>query len=298
MDTVSDARARAPVRRRDIFFHPFLWLLPLRGVTLLLVVAIGATAVMSLHVHRDGIIIYDAWTLENYSRFLFDRYYLGVLGTTTVVGLSVVLLTLTLGYAPAYFIARASRGKGLLLALTITPIFVPSVIRVFSWTYMLGPSGLVNSALEGLGIIDIPLALIYNRTGTIIGLTHVFLPFMIISLLSAMEKIDPALEEAAEGLGASRWTVLRRVVLPLSVPGVAAGSLLVFTLCVASYITPAMLGSRQDPVIAETIFDVFAGAGNWPFGAAIAILVLVYSIMAIVLYMRLLQREEELATTR
>ena len=86
--------------------------------------------------------------------------------------------------------------------------------------------------------------------------------------------------------------------LPLSVPGVAAGSLLVFTLCVASYITPAMLGSRQDPVIAETIFDVFAGAGNWPFGAAIAILVLVYSIMAIVLYMRLLQREEELATTR
>ena len=298
VERVIHARPKGSLRRRDIFFSPFLWLLPLRAVTLLLLIAVGATVVMSLRVHQEGIILYDAWTLGNYARFLFDRYYLGVLGTTTIVGLTVVLLTLVLGYAPAYFIARATRGKGLLLALTITPIFVPSVIRVFSWTYMLGASGLVNSTLEALGIIDLPLPLVYNRTGTIIGLTHVFLPFMIISLLSAMEKIDPSLEEAAEGLGASRWTVLRRVVLPLSLPGVAAGSLLVFTLCVASYITPAMLGSRQDPVIAETIFDVFSGAGNWPFGTAIAILVLVYSITAIVLYLRLLQREEALVPPR
>ena len=258
----------------------------------LLGLAFLATIETSLLVFDRGIILYDTLTIANYVRFLFDSYYLTVLGTTTVVGVSVVLITLALGYAPAYFIARSTRGKGLLIALTITPIFIPSVIRVFSWTYMLGASGLVNSALEGLGLIDVPLALVYNRTGTIIGLTHVFLPFMILSLLASIEKIDPALEEAAAGLGASRWRVLRRVVLPLSLPGVAAGSILVFTLCVASYITPAMLGSRRDPVIAETIFDVFSGAGNWPFGTAIAMLVLVYAIAAIVVYMRLMEREE------
>jgi putative spermidine/putrescine transport system permease protein len=276
----------------DIFSRPFPWLLPLRAIALLLALAVVATVAMSLHAHREGIIIYNTWTLENYRRFLFDSYYLGVLWTTTVVGVSVVLLTLALGYAPAYFIARAKRGKGLLLALTISPIFVPSVLRVFSWTYILGASGLVNSTLEWLGLIEYPLALIYNRTGVIIGLTHVFLPFMIVSLIASIEKIEPALEEAAEGLGASRWTVLRRVVLPLSLPGVAAGSVLVFTLCVASYITPAMLGSRQDPVIAETIYDVFAGAGNWPFGSAIAVLVLIFSLAVIVVYMRLLQRDQ------
>ena len=289
--TVASVASR-PRAGGDLFYRPVWWLIPLRGMAILLALAFVATIVMSLHPHREGIIIYEGWTIDNYTRFLFDAYYLRVLGTTTVVGVSVVCLTLVLGYAPAYFIARAQRWKGLLIALTITPIFIPSVIRVFSWTYMLGGSGLINSALEGLGLIDAPLALVYNRTGMIIGLTHVFLPFMILSLLASIDKIDSALEEAAEGLGASRWTVLRRVVLPLSVPGVAAGSLLVFTLCVASYITPAMLGSRRDPVIAETIFDVFSGAGNWPFGTAIAMLVLVYALAAIVLYLRLMQREE------
>jgi putative spermidine/putrescine transport system permease protein len=294
MTQVSVARQGQEARpRRDVFFRPGWWLIPLRGIAILLVAAFLATVVMSLRKFETGIIIYDQWTGANYARFIFDRYYLRVLGTTTFVGVFVVFLTLAFGYAPAYFIARAKRGKGLLIALTITPIFIPSVIRVFSWTYMLGASGLVNSALEGMGLIDLPLALVYNRTGTIIGLTHVFLPFMILSLLASMEKIDPILEEAAEGLGASRWRVLRRIVLPLSLPGVAAGSLLVFTLCVASYITPAMLGSRRDPVIAETIFDIFSGAGNWPFGTAIAMLVLVYALAAIVLYMRLMQREDK-----
>jgi len=282
-------RVRARVGVLD---RPTWWLVPIVGMAGLLVLAVASAVVMSLHPHREGIIVYDEWTLANYARFLFDSYYLGVLGTTTVVGVVVVLLTLVLGYAPAYLIARAERGKALMIALTISPIFIPSVIRAFSWTYMLSGSGLINSALESLGLIEHPLPLIYNHIGSIVGLTHVFLPFMIISLLSAMEHIELSLEEAAEGLGASRWTVLRRVVFPLSLPGVAAGSLLVFTLVVASYITPAMLGSRSDPVIAETIFDMFYGAGNWPFGSAIAVLVLGYAVIAIVVYMRVMPQGE------
>lgn len=276
-------------RPSEALSRPGWWLVPLWIMAMLLGLGILATMAMSLHVYRDGIIVADQWTVTNYTRFLFDRYYLGILFTTTLMGVTVVLLTLLLGYAPAYLIARAEHQKGLLLALTLSPILLPAVIRAFSWTYVLSGSGLVNRLLEPW---NVSVSLMHNRVGVIIGLTHVFLPFMIVSLLSAMEQIDTTLEEAAEGLGASRWIVLRRIVLPLSVPGVAAGSLLVLTLTVASYITPAMLGSRRDPVIAETIFDVFYGAGNWPFGTAIAMLVLVYAIGVIVLYMHLLQRDE------
>ena len=273
--------------------HQTYWLIPLWGVAVLLGMAILATAIMSLHPHREGIIVSDEWTIANYTRFLFDRYYIRVLITTTGVGIIVVLLTLVFGYAPAYLIARAEGQKGLMIALTISPIFVPSIIRAFSWTYVLSGSGVVNRVL---GIFDLSLPVMYTPVATIIGLTHVLLPFMIISLLSAIEHIDQTLEEAAVGLGASRWTVLRRIVLPLSLPGVAAGSLLVFTLTVASYITPATLGRRQDPLIAETMFDVFHGAGNWPFGSAIAMLVLLYVMVAIIVYMRLLQPSGPRAT--
>jgi putative spermidine/putrescine transport system permease protein len=273
--------------------HQTYWLIPLWGVAVLLGMAILATAIMSLHPHREGIIVSDEWTIANYTRFLFDRYYIRVLTTTTGVGIIVVLLTLVFGYAPAYLIARAEGQKGLMIALTISPIFVPSIIRAFSWTYVLSGSGVVNRVL---GIFDLSLPVMYTPVATIIGLTHVLLPFMIISLLSAIEHIDQTLEEAAVGLGASRWTVLRRIVFPLSLPGVAAGSLLVFTLTVASYITPATLGRRQDPLIAETMFDVFHGAGNWPFGSAIAMLVLLYVMVAIIVYMRLLQPSGPRAT--
>jgi putative spermidine/putrescine transport system permease protein len=254
----------------------------------LLVVAVLTTAVTSLRPYRDGIIVYDEWTLEHYRRFLLDPYYARVLVSTTLVGMCVVCLTLVLGYIPAYVMARARAHKGLLLALTISPIFILSVIRVFAWTYMLSANGLINAVLRRLGLVREPLSLMFNQTGTIIGLTHVFLPFMILSLLSSMERIDPSVEEAAEGLGAPRFTVLRLVVFPLSLPGVAAGSLLVFTLTVASYITPVMLGSRRNPLIAVTIFDVFHGAGNWPFGSAIALLVLGYALLAIWAYLRLI----------
>ena len=277
----AEALPRRTGRRRRSAEYQAAWLVPLWGIAVLLGMAILATVIMSLHPHREGVIVSNEWTIENYTRFLFDRYYLRVLATTTGIGIIVVLLTLILGYAPAYLIARAEGQKGLMIALTISPIFVPSIIRAF-----LSGGGLVNGILA---VFDLSLPVMYTPAATIIGLTHVLLPFMIISLLSAIDHIDPTLEEAAVGLGASRWTVMRRIVFPLSLPGVGAGSLLVFTLTVASYITPATLGRRQDPVIAETIFDVFHGAGNWPFGSAIAVLVLLYVIAACVVYMRLLQ---------
>jgi len=182
-----DALARRTGRWRRSAERQAAWLVPLWGIALLLGMAILATAVMSLHPHREGIIVSDEWTTENYTRFLFDRYYLRVLATTTGVGIIVVLLTLILGYAPAYLIARAEGQKGLMIALTISPIFVPSIIRAFSWTYVLSGSGLVNRML---GVFDLSLPVMYTPAATVIGLTHVLLPFMIISLLSAIEHID------------------------------------------------------------------------------------------------------------
>lgn len=273
-----------------------LLLAPLGVVLLVLGASLVFMAVLSLRPFHEGVISQTGETINNYRRFLADPFYLKILWRTLLGGIFVIGTTIVIGYPVAYYISRVRRFRALLIALTIAPLLISSVIRVYSWVYVLGNAGFINTMLQRLGLTHQPIRLMYNLQGVVIGLTHVFLPFMILSLLAALSNIDQTLEEAAQGLGASRWRAFLTVTLPLSTPGIVAGSLLVFTLTIASYITPTILGSPSEKLLAQVIFDVFVSAGNWPFGAAIAFILLTVSLVVTVLYYRLM--EKQLGTKR
>jgi len=225
-----------------------------------------------------------------YLRFARDPYYLSILWFTVKVSLMVTALDLVLGYPVALMIASANRRMARLLYLiVVSPLLVSLVVRTYGWMVILAPNGLVNQALKWLGVTE-GLRLMYNETGVVIGMTHILLPFVVLTVTAAIQNIDPALAEAAATLGASRLEVFRRVTLPLSLPGVFVGALLVFILTLGSYVTPALLGGDRGVVISSLVFDNSILLANWPFGAAIAVVFLVMSLAFVVLYEGLVGR--------
>lgn len=171
----------------------------------------------------------SSFTLEGYLHFFKDPYFLKILLTTLEVSVVTTLVCVLLGFPTAYYISqKAPRRKGILLALAIFPLLTSPVVRSFSWMVILGRKGLLNNVLIGLGLVDEPLNILYTPAAMIIGLVHLFLPLMIISLIGVLENIDGDLVHAAQSLGASRFSAFRKIVFPLSVPGLIIGSILVF----------------------------------------------------------------------
>ncbi|GAB1579548.1 ABC transporter permease [Bordetella petrii] len=222
-------------------------------------------------------------SLENYARFLSDPYYRDVLFTTLWVAGLCTLLALVLGFPVAYFLARTqSRYKSLFIILLVFPLMVGNVVRAAGWMVALGNAGVINAVLVGLGWVDQPVQLMYTPTAVVIGMTAVVMPYMILTLQSVLEGMDFSVEEAAQNLGADFFTTFRRIVLPIAAPGVAAGTLLVFILCMNAYATPVLLGGTGLTMMAPALYDQIARASNWPFGAALAlVLVCVTLIMAL-----------------
>jgi putative spermidine/putrescine transport system permease protein len=273
-----------------------LLLLPLAALSVVFVASLASVALTSLQVFEQGRIVSGTLTLQNYGRFITDRYYLNILLWTLWMGAVVTVATVIIGYPAAYVIARARRYKGLLIALAVSPILITSVVRTYAWLGLLSNNGFINKTLLGLGFIQEPLPLMYNRFGIALGLTHVLLPYMILSLVASLQTVDDSLEEAARSLGASPRRAFLSVTLPLSMPGIIAGSLLVFTLTIASFITPAILGSPQTKMLSEVIYEVFVEVANWPFASAIAFILLAVSLGSTVAYSKILQssmRREE-----
>lgn len=228
-----------------------------------------------------------AFSAENYGRFLFDGFYQSILLDTLLMGLAVTILSLALSYPLAYTIARSrSRWKSWLIVIVLVPLMTSVVVRSYGWMILLANNGVVNSALTALGLQ--PLPLMFNFTGTIIALTEVLMPFMVLSLMGVLQSIDPALEEAARSLGAGRFKVFRDVILPLSLPGVAAGSLLVFALTIGAFATPQLVGGARTKVIATVVYNQAINVLNWPFAAAISFILMVIVIGLTVLQGRAL----------
>ena len=223
------------------------------------------------------------FSTDSYQKFFSDDYYLGALATTLWLGLLTTLVCLLLGFPVALQIARASaRWRALLYGLVLSPLLVGIVVRSFGWTILLGNNGVINRSLRNLGLIHTPLPLMYNSFGIVVALAHVFLPFMILPILSALQLIDPVLQDAARSLGASRATVFRRIVLPLALPGVQSGVILVFVLAVSSYVTPMLVGGMRVKTMAIIVVDTLLDQFQWPLGSALA-LMLALSTAAIVL---------------
>jgi putative spermidine/putrescine transport system permease protein len=194
-----------------------------------------------------------------------------VLWTTIEVSLICTLISLIGAFPVALFLARTqSRFKSLLIMLVVLPLLVGNVVRAAGWIVTLGTKGVINTLLIKLGIIDQPLQLLYTTGAVVVGIVAVVLPYMILTLQSVLEAIDPSLEEAALNLGANRRKAFLRVTLPLALPGVAAGTALVFILCMNAYATPVLLGGPSFHMMAPVLYDQIAQASNWPFGAALA----------------------------
>jgi len=213
----------------------------------------------------------QGFTIANYVKGLTDGYYAGVLLFTLILGAVTTISTLLLGYPLAYhFAQRETKYKGVFLIMVLSPLLTDVVIRCYGWMLLLGDRGFINNALIAIGLVKNPLPLMYNVGGVYVGLVHVYLPFMVLSLIGSIQSIDPNLRDAARSLGATSVKSFFKVTLPLSLPGIASGCILVFLLSVSSYVIPILLGGNKVMITPVLVIQTVLEALNWPFGAALA----------------------------
>jgi len=219
------------------------------------------------------------WTLDNYRR-LMDPLYLEVVVRSFGMAAETTAICLVLGFPLALFISRSGKRKNLYLSLVILPFWTSFLIRTYAWMFLLRDTGLINTALEKLGLIHDPLPLLYNDGAVILGLVYSYLPFMVLPLYATLERLDRTLLEASADLGARPWATLAHVTVPLCGPGIRAGAILVFIPCLGAYLTPDLLGGGKSVMIGNLIQNQFTTARDWPFGAAIS-LTLMAMVMAL-----------------
>jgi spermidine/putrescine transport system permease protein len=213
--------------------------------------------------------------------------YLDVLGRTVYWSIVCTLICLLLGYPVAYVIVHSGRWRNLLLFLVVLPFWTSFLVRTFAMIFLMRDTGLINSWLLRLGVIDQALPILYTPFAVMAGLVYAFLPFMILPIYASLEKIDLSLLEAAEVLGARARARFRRVTLPLSLPGVVAGCLLVFIPALGSFLTADLLGGAKQLMIGNLVQNQFSAARNWPFGSAASFIVMALVLGAVMLYLRI-----------
>jgi spermidine/putrescine transport system permease protein len=230
-----------------------------------------------------------AFQFGNYAKFFADFFYPSLLLRTIRVALEAVLITLIMGYIPAYFFSHTrSKHKNMLIILLLLPFWVSFIIRAMSWINILGDTGLINYLLMQAHIISDPLPMLYNEASVLMGLVQFLLPFMILNIYVSLEGIDKNLVPAAKSLGCTEWQAFREVTLPLSLPGVSAGSLLVFVLAAGTYLPPMILGGPQNEMMANLVFKRVIGTLDWPFGSAISVILLLLIGLIVYAYNRYL----------
>lgn len=234
----------------------------------------------------------DGFGTGRYREILTDGYYWSVLARSFWLSFVSTIICLVLGYPVAYTLVRLTPAsqKRLVYMIVIAPLFTSAVIRAMAWLVILGRRGIVNESLVGLGIIDVPIRMLYTDTAVIIGLVYIMIPFMVLTIAAVLENVNSTLEEAARDLGATPLVAFWKVTFPLTLPGVFAGSFLVFALCLSSYVTPALLGGGRNKVMAMLIFEQFMRNFNWPLGAALSCVLLFITLVIIWGYNKALAR--------
>ncbi|BAR60468.1 putative spermidine/putrescine transport system permease protein [Bradyrhizobium diazoefficiens] len=251
---------------------------------------IGLMALMSVLTGNPVVAPKVAFTTRHYARMIDDPFYLEVIWTTIWIGLVTTLVALAIGYPLAHWMARikSRTGHALLLMAVLAPMLTGIVVRTFAWMTLLSDKGVVNQTLMSLGVISQPLKLMYTETGIVVGLVHIYVPFMVLTLTGVIGRIDERLEQAAENLGASPLRAFLEVTLPLSLPGILAGSLLVFALAISAYVTPILLGGFQIMTLPILIYQQISANFNVGFAAALGIILLMISLGLVVAYNRAL----------
>ncbi len=224
------------------------------------------------------------FTLDNYVRF-FDPLYGKILWESVLVAACTTSLCLLFGYPFAYIVARSPRKyRNLLLLLIVIPFWTNSLIRTYAWIVLLRTEGVLNTALMKLGLIAEPLPMLYNDGAVLVGLAYTLFPFMVLPLYASIEKLDPAYLEAAGDLGAKPWQTFMHVTLPLTAPGIVAGSLLVFVPTLGLFFIPDLMGGSKSMLIGNLIKNQFLSARDWPFGSAVSIVLMALTLLMIAVY--------------
>jgi putative spermidine/putrescine transport system permease protein len=255
-------------------------------------VPIAMTVLLSFHDWGQYKGIEPVLILKNWREVASDGYFHEMFLRTFRVALLVTVLTAALGAPEAYILSRMRPPwRGMFLLVVLGPLLISVVARTLGWALLFGgSSGVINKALINLGVISAPLPFMFTETGIVVALTHVLMPFMVLAVWAALQRLDPQVENAAASLGAGQATILRRIVLPQVLPGVLSGAIIVFSLAASAFATPAIIGGRRLKVAATLAYDEFLNTLNWPLGAAVATLLLVALVTIIVACNRLLER--------
>ena len=270
-----------------------MWAIILLGVPVAFLVAFFlvpflVVAMTSLKA-QDG-----TWSLAQYARLVGNFYYAETLLLTFELSFLVVVFTFIVGYPLAYFMTFIVRNRLLrrfCYVVVVVPLFTSNIVRAFGWMVLLGRKGMLNDLLLSLGLIERPLQLLFSKTSIVIGLSYIMTPFMVLTVASVLQNIDRSLQEAARDLGAGPFETFLKVTFPLSLPGVVAGSIIVFTLSVSAYVTPAILSGGKEIVTSMLIFQQYASVFNFQFGAALAVGLLLTTLLLITLYLLAVERK-------
>jgi putative spermidine/putrescine transport system permease protein len=269
------------------------WLSSPSALTVLALVAVPLVMTFSLSFHalQPGGGIDPSLTLQNYAHIVGDNYYLQIFARTFLLAMLITSTCILIGVPEAYVLCRlSSRWRAVSFLIVLGPLLVSVVVRTLGWAILLGEDGLINKALLAAGWIDQPVRLMYSYIGLVIALSHVLVPYMVLSVWASLQKLDFSTEQAADSLGASHLTVLRRIVLPQVIPGVLSGSMIVFALAASAFATPSIIGGRRLKVVSTTIYDAFLSDMDWPMGAALAGVLMVAVLVISVLANRFIER--------
>ena len=275
---------------------PIAWLIAPAVLLFVLffVLPFGVMAVMSVYSGNPVTNPNAFLTTRHYERFVLDTagIFHDSLWATLRIGFVTTLVSLLIGYPLAHWMARmhSRLGHALALMAVIAPLLTGIVVRTFAWMTLLGDRGVINITAQWLGLAAKPLPLMYNEFGVVVGLVHIYVPFMVLTLVGVIGRIDRTLEEAARGLGASRLMTFLEVTLPLSLPGILAGSLLVFALAISAYVTPVLLGGNNVLTLPMLIYQQVSASFNLGFAGALGTVLLVVSLALVFAYNSILGR--------
>jgi putative spermidine/putrescine transport system permease protein len=256
------------------------------------VIPLVLTVVLSFHDWGQYKGIEPVLILKNWREIWSDSYFHEMFARTFRIAALATLITAVLGAPEAYVLNRMrAPWKGVFLLVILGPLLISVVARTLGWALLFGgQNGIVNRALMSAGVITSPIPFMFTETGVVIALAHVLMPFMVLSVWAALQRVDPQIENAAESLGAGPLTITRRIILPQIMPGVLSGAIIVFSLAASAFATPAIIGGRRLKVAATLAYDEFLNTLNWPLGAAVAVLLLVALVLIVVSSNALVER--------
>lgn len=245
----------------------------------------GEIVMMSFRTASSSAPYGDGLTLANYARMFADGHYLGILGETVLVGTSITAICLLISFPIALHLSSVGdRWHTLFYACVVSPLLVGVLVRNFGWMIILSFNGPINQILLALGLIERPVRLLFTVEVVVLALVHVFIPFMVLPITTALRNIPPSLYEASRSLGAGRFSTFWRVTLPLSFPGVQSGVILVFVLAISAYVTPVLLGGQFVVLMPTVIVQQLIAAFAWPFGAVLAMILTLSTLSCVLVF--------------